>query len=134
MADRRECSRRKIVSHGRDQAKPVYYGAVLKAKKEIPDKGKYVRCACLGAKQPGVAAEPPLAVIEEYTEKMRREKLELLGRFKANRIQRSAALDTIRSMHEAMALDDEKDIVRVTAAATIARLTSLPKTGLKKRQ
>src|SRR5262245_864807 len=53
-----------------------------------------------GLTQSGAAAEQPLAVIEEYTAKMRSEKLDLIGRFKANRIERRAALDTIRSMHE----------------------------------
>jgi hypothetical protein len=37
MADRRECSRGKIVSQRREQARRVYYGVVLEAKKEIPD-------------------------------------------------------------------------------------------------
>ena len=43
----------------------------------------------------------PLAVIEAYTEKARAQKLDLIGRFKLGAIQRNAALDTIRSMHEA---------------------------------
>ena len=38
MADRRECSDRKIVSQCRDQARLAYNGVVFEVKKEIPDK------------------------------------------------------------------------------------------------
>jgi len=54
-------------------------------------------------------------------------------------IVRAAALDAIAQRGDPalvdkiyMALDDEKNIVRFTAAASIARLTSLPKPGSKK--
>jgi len=36
MADRRECSDRKIVSQGRGQVRWAYNGVVFEVKKEIP--------------------------------------------------------------------------------------------------
>ena len=56
-------------------------------------------------------------------------------------IVRAAALDAIAQRGDPtlvdkiyMALNDQKDIVRFTAAVTIARLTSLPKPGSTKSQ
>jgi hypothetical protein len=38
MADRRECSDRRLVSQSRDQARWAYNGVVFEVEKEIPEK------------------------------------------------------------------------------------------------
>lgn len=64
---------------------------------------------------------------------MRGEKLDLIGRFKANRIERKAALETIKSMHESQleatrhalkrAVDVQKERVDLIAKKYIFEIT-----------
>jgi hypothetical protein len=46
-------------------------------------------------------AETPLAPINEKIESIRKQELDIIGRFKRNAIDRNAALEAMRSMHDA---------------------------------
>ena len=49
---------------------------------------------------PNTAKESALAGLEERTEKLKEEQLDIIGRFQANRIGRKAAVEQIRAIHQ----------------------------------
>jgi hypothetical protein len=78
-------------------------------------------------------ADKPLAPINEQIEAIRNQELDLIGRFKRNAIDRRAALESLRSMHEAQleaakhalkrAVDVEKERVDAVANRYIFQIT-----------
>jgi hypothetical protein len=78
-------------------------------------------------------ADNPLAPINEKIEAIRNQELDLIGRFKRNVIDRRAALESLRSMHEAQleaakyalkrAVDVEKERVDAVANRYIFQIT-----------
>jgi len=86
-----------------------------------------------GVTSTALPQDKPLARIAQATEKLRQDRLGLLGRFQAGGIERRAALEMIRSMHEAQldvtkhalkrAVDVEKERVDLIARKYIFEIT-----------
>jgi hypothetical protein len=78
-------------------------------------------------------ADKPLAPINQQIEAIRNQQLDLIGRFKRNAIDRRAALESLRSMHDAQleaakhalrrAVDIEKERVDAVANRYIFQIT-----------
>jgi prophage DNA circulation protein len=78
-------------------------------------------------------ADKPLAPINQQIENIRNQQLDLIGRFKRNAIDRKAALESLRSMHDAQleaakhalrrAVDIEKERVDAVANRYIFQIT-----------
>lgn len=78
-------------------------------------------------------ADKPLAPINQQIEAIRNQQLDLIGRFKRNAIDRRAALESLRSMHDAQleaakhalkrAVDVEKERVDAVANRYIFQIT-----------
>src|SRR5579859_7613868 len=80
-----------------------------------------------------IPKDNPLAGIQRFAEELAKEKLDLIGRFKAGRIERSAVLNKIRAMHDTQldatkhalkrVLEVEKDKVDLIAKKYIYEIT-----------